>query len=133
MNESFNTDDLKLRIIQRLPQFLLMAYHTYPEIIAVYPQPLPYEKSIHQKVKEGIAAEISCDIISRALDKSESDDENEIRLVLDEEQQNYILGRRNKGESYPASAINKAEWKLYYSAGFKEHLNTRVLFKECCD
>ena len=82
-----------------------------PDIIAAYPQPLPYEKSIHQKVKEGMAIEI----------------------VLDEDHQNYILGRRIKGEGYPASAIDKAEWKFYHAAGFKEHLNTRVLFRVCRD
>ena len=61
------------------------------------------------------------------------DDESGIRLVLDEEQQNYILGRRIKGEGYPASAIDKTEWELYHVSGFKEHLNTRVLFRVCCD
>lgn len=133
MNDSFNIDELKLRIIDCLPQFLLRAYHTYPDIIAAYPQPLPYEKSIHQKVKEGIAIEISRDMMRRFPIETEPNDESGIRLVLDEDQQNYILGRRIKGEGYPASANDKAEWELYHAAGFKEHLNTRVLFKLCRD
>jgi hypothetical protein len=56
-----------------------------------------------------------------------------IEIVFDEDQQNYILGRRIKGESYPASAIDKAEWELYHAAGFKEYLSTQVLFRVCRD
>ena len=133
MNNGFNTDELKLRIIECLPQFLLRAYHTYPDIIAAYPQPLSYEKPLHQKVKEGMAIEISRDMMRRFPNAAAPDDESGIRLVLDEDQQNYILGRRIKGEGYPASAIDKAEWEFYHAAGFKEHLNTRVLFKVCRD
>ena len=54
-------------------------------------------------------------------------------FILDEDQQKYILGRRIKVVGYPASAIDKAEWELYHAAGFKEHLNTRVLFRVCRD
>ena len=56
-----------------------------------------------------------------------------VKLVLDEDQQNYHLGRRIKGEGYPKSAKDKAAWELYHAAGFKEHLNTRVMFKACYD
>ncbi len=133
MCDGFNTDELKLRIIDCLPQFLLRCYHNYPDIIAAYPQPLPYEKSIHQKVKEGMAIEISRDMMRRFPNAPAPDEESGIRLVLDEDQQNYILGRRIKGEGYPESATDKAEWELYYLAGFNEHLNTRVLFRECHD
>jgi hypothetical protein len=56
-----------------------------------------------------------------------------VKLVLDEDQQNYLLGRRIKGEGYPKSAKDKAAWELYHAAGFKEHLNTRVMFKVCYD
>ncbi len=131
MCDGFNTDELKLRIVDCLPQFLLRCYHTCPDIIAAYPQPLSYEKPLHQKVKEGMAIEISRDMMRRFPNEPAPDDESGIRLVLDDDQQNYILGRRIKGEGYPASAIDKAEWNLYYSAGFKEHLKTRVLFRVC--
>ncbi len=133
IKDGFNTDELKLRIIDCLPQFLLRCYHNYPDIIAAYPQPLPYEKSIHQKVKEGMAIEISRDMMRRFPNAPAPGEESGIRLVLDEDQQNYILGRRIKGEGYPESAIDKAEWELYHAAGFREHLNTRVLFRECHD
>ncbi len=53
--------------------------------------------------------------------------------MLDEEQQSYTLGRRVKSEPYPESAKDKAVWHLYHAAGFKEHLNTRELFKVCRD
>lgn len=107
MCDDFNNNELKLRIIECLPQFLLRCYHTYPDIIATYPQPLPYEKSIHQKVKEGLAIEISRDMMRRFPNEPAPDDDSGIKIVLDKDQQNYILGRRIKGESYPASAIDK--------------------------
>ncbi len=133
MCDGFNNDELKLRTIDCLPKFLLRCYHIYPDMIAAYPQPLPYEKSIHQKVKEGMAIEISRNMIRRFTNESAPDDDSGIKIVLDEDQQNYILGRRIKGEGYPASAIDKTEWELYHAAGFKEHLNTRVLFRVCRD
>ena len=80
-----------------------------------------------------MAIEISRDMMRRLPDEPNPDDESGIRLVLDEDQQNYILGRHIKGEGYPASAIDKTEWELYHAAGFKEHLNTRVLFRVCHD
>ena len=71
--------------------------------------------------------------MSRFPNAPAPDDESGIQLVLDEDQQNYILGRRIKGEGYPESAIDKADWELYNAAGFNEHLNTRVLFRVCRD
>ena len=56
-----------------------------------------------------------------------------VKLVLDEKQQKYLLGRCIKGEEYPESAKDKTAWELYHAAGFKVHLNTRVLFKVCRD
>lgn len=53
--------------------------------------------------------------------------------MLDEDQQNYLLVRRIKGEGYPKSAKDKAAWELYHAAEFKEHLNTMVMFKVCYD
>ena len=53
--------------------------------------------------------------------------------MLDEDQQNYHLGRRIKGDGYPESTKDKTTWDLYHAADFKEHLNTRVLFKVCRD
>lgn len=60
-------------------------------------------------------------------------DDSGIKVVLVEEQQNYILGRHIKGEGYPISAIDKAEWELYQAVGFREHLNTRALLRLCRD
>ncbi|MCR5141169.1 MAG: hypothetical protein K6C68_01355 [Ruminococcus sp.] len=59
MHDGYNINDLKQRILHCLPQFLLRAYHTFPDIIADRPKPLPYEEPIHQKIKEGMALEKS--------------------------------------------------------------------------
>ena len=53
--------------------------------------------------------------------------ENRWTVALDEDQQNYVIGRLIKGEGYPASAIDKAKWELYHVAGFRENLN-----RGCC-
>lgn len=96
MSDGFDNDETKLRIHECLPMLLLKAYHTFPDIIAYRPKPLPYEKSIHQKVKEGMARVIVNDYMNSILDEHDQKDTNGVMLVLDEEQQNYILGRRKK-------------------------------------
>ena len=68
MCSGFDNDETKLRILDSLPVFLLKAYHTFPDIIADYLKPLPYEKSIHQKMKEGMAREILSDYLNNILD-----------------------------------------------------------------
>ena len=133
MCDGFDNDETKIRILNSLPMFLLKGYHTFPDIIADCPKHLPYEKSIHQKVKEGMAREIINDYMNRVLDEPAKKDTEGVKLVLDEDQQNYLLGRRIKGEGYPESAKDNTAWELYHAAGFKEHLNTRVLFMVCHD
>ncbi len=137
MQDEYNEDDLKLRIIESLPEFLLCAYHVFPDIIAVSPEPLEYEKPVLQEFKERMAVEIAAGNMDNFLvnleQSNDEDYEDEVKLMLDEDQFNYLLGRRVKGESYPESAKDKEVWELYSRAGFYEHLNTRVLFQHCHD
>lgn len=125
----FDNDDTKRRILDSLPMFLLKVYHTFPDIIADNPKPLPYEKSIHQKAKECMDREILSNYMNNLLDEPIPKDTEGVKLLLDEDQQNYILGRRIKDEDYLESAKDKAVWVLYHAAEFRDHLNTRVLFK----
>ena len=69
MCDGFDNDETKIRILNSLPMFLLKAYHIFPDIIADRPKPLPYEKSIHQKVKEDMTREIMKDYMNRVLDE----------------------------------------------------------------
>ena len=104
MCDGFDNDETKIRILNSLPMFLLKAYHIFPDIIADRPKSLPYEKSIHQKVKEGMAREIINDYMNSILDEPTQKHTEGVKLMLDEDQQNYLLGRRIKGEGYPESA-----------------------------
>jgi hypothetical protein len=74
------------------------------------------EEKVIYNGEVGKAVEISHDIMRRFPNTPTSDDESGIRLVLDEDQQNYVIGRLIKGEGYPASAIDKVEWELYHTA-----------------
>ena len=49
--------------------------------------------------------------------------------MLDGEQVNYLLGRRNADDFYPQSAKNKSLWDRYEKAGFAEIGNSRMLYK----
>ena len=129
----FDNNETKLRILDSLPMFLFRAYHTFHDIIADRPKPLPYEKSIHQKVKEGMARKILSDNMNNIFDEPTPKDTKGVKLMLDGDQQNYLLGRRSKGKGYHESAKDNTAWELYHAAGFKEHLNTRVLFMVCHD
>ena len=111
ISDGFDNDETKLRILECLPMLLLKAYHILPDIIAYCPKPLPYEKSIHQKVKEGMARVIVNDYMNSILDEHDQKDTNGVMLVLNEEQQNYLLGRPIKGEGV-SRKYKKAAWEL---------------------
>ena len=132
LKKEWNSEELKLRIIQNLPHFLLRLYHHSPDLLAVCPAALPYEKPAYQKVKEDMA-QIAFRQTQEAFLGADKKDDQEIRFIMDEEQQNYILGRRNPGQSYPESAKDPEQWQLYEKAGFIEYGRTRVLFKELID
>ena len=107
---------------------LLTHCNVFPSTLSYYSVPLPYEESKLDKVKRDLAMMAYTDTVNMVFDK-ENYDPNKPHLIMSEEQQNMILGRRNKGESYPAEYINHEEWKLFLDAGFKEWGNTRVLYK----
>ena len=49
-------------------------------------------------------------------------------LVLSEVQLNCVMWTRNEGNTYPAYAINRHEWKIYEDAGYIEIGNSRLLY-----
>lgn len=127
-----------IEVLKRLPLFIFKIFNVKPDI-AAFPLPLPYLKSNTQKIKEGFAKKIYDDAVkafqervynaSQGKDFDEGeDDNNKIRLVLDEEQMNYVLGKFNKDNPYPLEAKNKPLWDLFESAGFKEIGETMVLW-----
>ena len=65
--------------------------------------------------------------MTKILD-GEYEDDGQPHLVLSEEQLNYVMGTRNEGDTYPASAIDKDEWKIYEDAGYREVGNSRLLY-----
>lgn len=122
-------DDVFRTIMLELPNIIMRHYHSYPELIVHYPEPLPYEKEklpIH-KAKEQMAQIIARDIMTS--DNTVSKDGQTIQLHLDNEQMNYILGRWNEYNVYPESAKNKAEFERFENVGFKEMGSTRLLYR----
>lgn len=115
--DGYDNNETKLRILESLLRFLLKAYHTFHNIISDRPKPLLNKKSIHQKVKEGMAWEILSDYMNTILDEHDQKDTNGVMLVLDEEQQNYILGRRKKGEGV-SRKYKKSRMGTYHAANF---------------
>lgn len=127
-----------IEVLHMLPRFIYKAYNVTP-VIAVFPLPLPYEKTTSQIIKEKFATKIYGDRMKEFFEKrasgTQDNDENEnkddcntIRLVLDEEQVNYVLGKFNKDNPYPREAKDKPLWDLFESAGFKEIGKTMVLW-----
>ena len=121
-------DSIMNEVVHQLPYMLLTHCNVFPSTLSYYSIPLPHEESKLDKVKRDLAMMAYTDTVNMVFDK-ENYDPNKPHLIMSEEQQNMILGRRNKGESYPAEYINHEEWKLFLDAGFKEWGNTRVLYK----
>ena len=62
-------------------------------------------------MKEGMARVIVNDYMNSILDEHDQKDTNGVMLVLNEEQQNYLLGRPIKGEGV-SRKYKKAAWEL---------------------
>ena len=65
-----------------------------------------------------MAWDILSDYMNNNLDETTPKDAEVLTRVLDEDQQNNLLGGRIKGGEYPESAKIKAVWELNHAAGF---------------
>ena len=124
-----NDDSIMKELIDQLPEMLITHCHVFPSTLSYYPVPLPHEESKLDKVKRDLAMMAYTDTVNMIFD-SENYDPEKPHLVMSEEQQNLMLGRRSKGASYPSEYINHEEWQPFLDSGFREWRETRVLFKD---
>lgn len=132
ITEASVSDDVFKIIMRELPNVIMKHYHSYPGLLVYYPEPLPYtkEKSAYHKAKEDMAQMIARDVIfEKEISTIINEDGQTIKIGLDEEQINYVLGRWNDYNTYPESAKNKAEFERFEEVGFTEMDNTRLLYK----
>lgn len=134
ISDSVDEDDIE-NLLSELPDILFTHIHVLPDIISVYPEPLPHEESKLEKVQDDIARIAHYEVMKRVFDNytNEIDTEQEAnapQLQLSTEQYNRVLGKRNIGDSYPEEYIDRNSWKPFISSGFEEWRNTRVLYKE---
>lgn len=117
-------------MVKQLPNLLLYTVNVYPDMVVYYPRALPYEKDAYTRIKEGLAELAHKETIERINKIMSGDyvDDGKPHLILSEEQLNYVMRTRNAGDTYPASAIDRDEWKIYENAGYKEVGNSRLLF-----
>ena len=109
---------------------MLYTSNVYPDMIVYYPRALSYEKDTYTIIKEGLAELAHKETVERVTKilNGEYEDDGQPHLILSEEQLNYVMGTRNEGDTYPASAIDKDEWKIYEDAGYREIGNSRLLY-----
>ena len=113
-------------IIDKLPEILLTHYHTSPEMLTVYPAPLPYDDTLDE-IERNLAYEIHSEVKKQMRGEKDPD---EPVYHMTEDQFCIQMGIRRPGESYPAAAKDKAVWERYERSGFEEWKNTRVLYKK---
>ena len=130
MEEPFDTFDLKVRILDSISETVFCMCGVKPSVTAYYPLPLDYEEDPVFRIKHDMAQIAAADILKRRLmpGDSKSGDAG-MHLTLDEDQLNYILGRRIPAETYPETAKDPEIWELYREAGFEEAAGTRLLYK----
>ena len=112
--------------IDKLPEILLTHYHTSPEMLTVYPAPLPYDDTLDE-IERNLAYEIHSEVKKQLRGEKDPD---EPVYHMTEDQFCIQMGIRRPGESYPAAAKDKAVWERYERSGFEEWKNTRVLYKK---
>ncbi len=121
-NKLFNT------ILMEVPEMVLAHYHIFPELLTYYPAPLPYEDKLRE-VKRHFATAAAAEVMERMDGGGIDEDDGQPHLIMTPEQIDMVMGRRLKGETYPESAKNLKIWELYEKAGFREWLNTRLLYR----
>lgn len=128
--EEYRDREFISKMIKKIPDLLLYTSYVYPDMLVYYPKPLPYEKDALVRAKEAFAALAAKEVIERMKQARNGEyvDDGKPHLELGDEQLNIIMGSRNEGDSYPAAAIDRSEWELYESAGFREVGNSRLLY-----
>lgn len=118
-------------VLSALPNMLLAHYNIIPDIISYHPASLPYQESKADQLKKAIASEIAAEVINEYYEPDDTInyDDDHYQLVLSEEQQDIVMGKRNRDDVYPEQYKDKALWDKYEKAGFVEWDNTRVMYK----
>lgn len=129
-DEPYRDSEFMTAMVEQIPNILLYTSNVYPDMIVYYPRALPYEKDTYTIIKEGLAKLAHKETVERVTKilNGEYEDDGQPHLILSEEQLNYVMGTRNEGDTYPASAIDRDEWKIYEDAGYREVGNSRLLF-----
>jgi len=128
LKKKYSTQKLNVSILNSISDIIFSLYHVYPNILCYYPRPLPFKEDMTKKIKKDMAVIAAHEIMERELGDTQFNN-SEYQLALDDEQANYILGRRNSSDAYPESAKDKDIWSLYKKAGFTEVDNSRLLYK----
>lgn len=129
IDSKYMTKELFSKIVSELPEILLYHYHVCPEMLIYYPVPLEYDRCMDE-LQQRIAEAALSESLKHLYGDDETDDDTP-HLVMSPDQLNRAMGKRVQGESYPESAKDKPLWEMYESNGFKEWLNTRVLYNFC--
>lgn len=119
--------DYAEEIFENLPAIIQKGTNAFPDIMLYYPEPVKYEQNIFFKIRHDMAGIAFREIMD---DAAENTTDSEVKLTMDEDQINHILGRRVKDETYPESAKNRVEWDLFESLGFREFNDSRLLMKQ---
>lgn len=98
----------------------------YIDLIAYYPEALPYDNSAMQK-----QTDIACALVG-AIDKA-NDEQAEMEITVAPEIYARTAGIRVSDDNYPESAKNRMEWDLLEGAGWYECSNSRLLYKTSGD
>lgn len=98
----------------------------YIDLIAYYPEALPYDNSAMQK-----QTDIACALVG-AIDRT-NDEQAEMEITVAPEILARTAGIRLSDDTYPESAKNRVEWDLLEGAGWYECGNSRLLYKTSSD
>jgi hypothetical protein len=138
MENGYDINPLKSRIIEELPTLILSLLHVSPDILAYYPSPLEYMPApIQEERKEilrSIAAKKMDTVAEKIAGKKQAKHQENVVNFSDiyqftDDELNFVMGRRYSGSSYPGEAKNKEEFEFFEANGFFEMGNSRLLYK----
>jgi hypothetical protein len=145
VEKAFGKYDLTLmdRVLKELPYLIRRFLHQDPQIIAYYPAPTKkdwYEEPQNRLAVSGLLMEKVAKKLGGILgDETENEDTSETvssdgkitrfpgEYNFNEDDINYVLGRRRTDSAYPEELKDMRLYNLYEQNGFREIDGTRLL------
>ena len=125
MDPDYDDTELKLKILEKLPEIVFKMYHVRPSMLTYYPMPLENVDTNTEEPKHDVSVTVDPAVIDMAVHKSDKI----MRMKITDDELDNILRNDKEPFSYPTAVKDPRLWDLFENDGFEEAGQTRLLYK----